>query len=74
MSTFDPSRTPYIHWRCGTLPCTCVRRHAQLTVLTIPCPEPACHAEFFSMTETQEHHLLCHEIPLVFCEEWRAAW
>ena len=63
MSTFDPSRTPYVHWRCGTLPCSCVRHHQPLNVLTIPCQDEECAVEFLGMGEYQEHHLLHHERP-----------
>ena len=63
MSTFDPSRTPYLHWRCRTLPCTCHRVHVPLLVRKIPCWEPTCPETFRVMTELSEHHLKCHEVP-----------
>jgi len=62
MSTFDPSRTPYVHWRCGTLPCTCVRAHQPLTVIELSCWESSCPQIFSTMTELSEHHFLCHEV------------
>ena len=59
--SFDLSRMPYAHPRCGDWPCTCARVHQPLAMLEIPCWDMSCPATFQVMTEVSEHHLLCHE-------------
>ena len=62
--SFDPSRTPYMHYICKTLPCTCTRTHAKIEFQLLPCWEKGCARTFYTQNELFEHHLEAHEKPL----------
>ena len=61
--SFDPSRTPYTHPTCGTLPCSCERPQVRLEFQLFTCPQCPGFAGY-TVTELGNHRLAMHEHPL----------